>query len=191
MISLEELISVDRDDIESAAGRLTKEDLPQLVQWLSEKNDKIRYPAFLLLQARSLINADVYPFWHVFVGKLKDANSFQRNIGLSLIACNAAWADKMEMDAVIDGYPRLTEDEKPITIRQCIQSLRYIVPYHRQLHEKISRKLMSIDLSTISETMRKFVLFDITDILIRINGYVKRRRGRGVYLLRLNGRLTR
>ena len=68
--------------------------IPQLVEWLSLKDDDIRYQAFLLLQNRSIFFNDVYPFFDTFCEKLKSDNSYQRSIGLMLY----------DMDTVL-SYP--------------------------------------------------------------------------------------
>ncbi len=54
MISTESIMAIDKSDIQAASKALAKDDLPQLVEWLSLKDDNIRYQALLLLQSRSM-----------------------------------------------------------------------------------------------------------------------------------------
>ncbi|MGD9115888.1 MAG: hypothetical protein PVJ61_01710 [Dehalococcoidia bacterium] len=61
MITIESMTSVSKDDLPEAAEKFTKNDITQLVEWLSFKDDDIRYQAFLLLQSRSQFYDDVYP----------------------------------------------------------------------------------------------------------------------------------
>ena len=91
MITIEKLKSVDKNNMEDMSKTLQSEDLHLLIDLLCEKDDKIRYPAFLLLQCRSMNQDDVYLYWDIFREKLKSENSFQRSIGLMLIAENAKW----------------------------------------------------------------------------------------------------
>jgi hypothetical protein len=56
-----------------AAQALTQEDIGELVAALTEKDDRIRYEALLLLQSRSAFSADVYPYWDTFLSKLEAA----------------------------------------------------------------------------------------------------------------------
>ncbi len=128
--------------------------------------DKPIKVAFLLLQYRSQLFDDVYPFWETFRRKLKSANSYQRSIGLMLIAENTKWDVENKLDNTIDEYLNLLNDEKPITIRQCIQSLSWIVPYRKNLHDKVVKALLSFDLPGVKETMRKSILLDIINILL-------------------------
>ena len=171
MITLEKLISIDKNDLEEASKTIDKNDLPLIIDWLSEKNDKIRYHTFLLLQNRSLYYDDVYPFWEKFVEKLKSGNSYQRSIGLMLIAENARWDKVNRFDDIIDEYFAILDDEKPITIRQCIQSFSKIIPHKNHLHIKIANKIMAIDITKIKETMQKLIQIDILSILAIIRRY--------------------
>lgn len=167
-MTTEKLMSISKEDINEAAKRLEKTDLPDLVEMLSLKEDNIRYQAFLLLMSRSAIFDDVYPFWDIFCDKIKSENSYQRSIGLMLIAENARWDTRNRTEGIIDDYLVLLQDEKPITVRQCVQSLGKIAAYKPELSCKIASKLISFDISAVRETMRKVILFDILNVLILI-----------------------
>lgn len=165
MINMEWLMSVDKEHAAAASAALQKEEIRELVNLLAEKNDKIRYPAFLILQERSFAGADVYPYWDIFREKLRSDNSYQRNIGCIMIAVNTRWDESGRMEDVINDYLELIEDEKPITARQCIQSLSYILPYKPMLCRTIAEKLISVDLNQVKDTMKKLILTDIIQIL--------------------------
>lgn len=168
MITVEKLMSIYQKDLQEYSKGIDKGDLPQIVEWLSEKDNKIRYQALLLLQSRSLYCDDVYSFWDIFKAKLKSENSYQRSIGLMLIADNTKWDKDNKLDDTIDEYLELLNDEKPITIRQCIQALDKIVPYKKHLNLKIAGKLMDINILSLKETMQKLILIDILNILLMI-----------------------
>ncbi len=167
-MTLESIMSISKSDLQEASKLLNKNDVPQLVEWLSLKDDNIRYQAFLLLQSRSLFLDDIYPYWDTFQSKLKSENSYQRSIGLMLIAENAKWDTEGRIENTIDECLELLNDEKPITIRQCIQSLGKIVSSKPELNDKIASRLISFDLMAIKETMRKSILLDILDVLLAI-----------------------
>jgi len=151
-----------------AAHALTKEDIEQLVTELAVKDDDTRYRAFLLLQSKSAFSADVYPYWDTFQSKLNSDSSYQRSIGLMLLAENAKWDLDNRMEAVIDEYLTFLDDEKPITIRQCIQSLGKIIEAKPNLDGKVATALLSFDLTAVKDTMRKSMLMDILRILCSI-----------------------
>ena len=168
MITVESLASIPKDKLPEASEKLGEGDVVQLVEWLTLKDDNARYNALLLLQCRSSFAGDVYPFWDVFRAKLKSDNSYQRSIGLMLIADNAKWDSAGKMEVALEDYFALLNDEKPITVRQCIQGLSRIALYRPDLGPKIADRLVAFDIAGQKETMRKSVLLDILNTLIAI-----------------------
>ncbi|MEA4965631.1 MAG: hypothetical protein VB055_07410 [Oscillospiraceae bacterium] len=173
MISIEDIMSISKSDLKEASRALSKDDVPQLVEWLSLKDDNVRYQAFLLLQSRSSFFEDVYPHWDSFLNKLKSDNSYQRSIGLMLIAENVKWDTQRKIVDIIDDFLKLLNDEKPITIRQCIQSLGKISSFQPGLNDRIASGLLSINLMAVKETMRKSILLDILNVLLVIRKDLK------------------
>lgn len=168
MVTAEMLLSAGKEALEDIGRGLDNNDIKQLVLWLDEKDDTLRYNSYLLLKCRSGISDDVCQYLNIFHGKLKSENSYQRSLGVMLIAANAKWDSAGLVDSIIEDYLSILQDEKPITVRQCIQSLRDIIPYKKQLLGRIADGLMSIRLEAVKETMRKLVLFDILNALVLI-----------------------
>ncbi len=168
MVTMEGILSIEKDALPEAAEALLEQDIAQLVKWLSLKDDAVRYQALLLLKHRSMAHNDVYPYWAVFRDKLASANSYQRSIGLMLMAENAKWDEQNRMAEAIDAYLDVLHDVKPITVRQSIQSLHQIVPHAPALAGKITDALISLDLSAVRATMRKSILLDILNVLLLI-----------------------
>jgi len=166
-------MSIDKGNLQEASIGLDENDIPQLVEWLSLKDDNIRYRAFLLLQNRSLFFDDVYPYWDTFRNKLTSDNSYQRSIGMMLIAENVIWDTENRTGDIIDDCLQLLNDEKPITIRQCIQSLGKIASSKPDLNDKIASRLISFNLMAVKETMRKSILLDILNVLCTIRKELK------------------
>ena len=137
------------------AQAVSADDIPVLVARLDSAEDKIRYPAFLLLRARSAIANDLYPFWDVLDGKLASENSYQRSLGAMLLAANA-WHDAADrMRETFPRYLALLTDPKPITVRQCAQALPEILAAKPELAEEIGSAIMAVDLLSFKDTMRK------------------------------------
>jgi hypothetical protein len=168
---IDHLFMIEKERLPEMAENLQPEDIKELVGLLSEKADDLRYQSLLLLQYRSRIKSDVYPYWEVFGEKLKSDNSYQRNIGLTLIAENARWDTGNQITSTLDEYLLILKDEKPITVRLCIQSLKNIIPYHPELCQKIAESLLQLELLEIRETMRKLVLMDILEVLVLIKKF--------------------
>lgn len=161
-------MAADKEQLPEAAVSVDATELPNLVALLSEKNNTVRYQAFLMLQCRSRVMPDVYPFWDTFRAKLNSDNSYQRSIGIMLIAENTRWDTRDHILQTIDAYLNCLTDEKPITVRQCIQSLALIYPYKPVLNDLIVSRLMAIDLMQVKETMRKLILMDALQVLLDI-----------------------
>jgi hypothetical protein len=169
MLTKEIINSIAKEDLESLVPTLNAADIQQLVEWLSEKEDNFRYKCFLLLQSRSQLCADVYLHWQTLLEKLNNANSYQRSIGLMLLAENVRWDIEGRFETILNLYLAACDDEKPITVRQCIQSLGKVVPCQPGCHAKITDKLLSIDLMQRKETQRKLLLMDILAVLAAIH----------------------
>lgn len=162
------MISFNEDVMNKSADELSSDDIRILVDCLNLIDDKLRYKAFLLLSDRAEKYDDVFYYMKIMKDKLKSGNSYQRSIGLMLIAINSKWDKELIIDGIIDDYLASLYDEKPITVRQCIQHLAKIIPYHKHLSDKIAAALMSINISRIKETMQKSILTDILNILLII-----------------------
>jgi hypothetical protein len=140
---------------------------------LDLKEDKVRYQAFLLLQAKSRIDSSVYPFWDDFHNKLTNSNSYQRSLGTMLIAENVQWDTKHKMVCTLTDYLKCLHDEKPITIRQCIQALKLIVQKVPSYNKEIMQGLLGFDIMMIRESIRKVIMCDLIDTLLEISKYEK------------------
>jgi hypothetical protein len=87
-------------------------------------DDNIRYKAFKeLLDLTEKQVSWVYDKWYILIDKLSSANSYQRSIGIMLLA-NLSKSDlENKFSSILDKYLGFFEDEKFITSRQCIQNV--------------------------------------------------------------------
>ncbi len=154
-----------KEQILAKAQNLTEGDVQLLMDTLSEKDDKLRYHAFLLLQAHSRMQPSVYDYWSVLANKLSNDNSYQRSLGVMLIAENVRWDKKAKFRGVIEKYFACCTDEKFITSRQAIQGLGIITAATDNYNDEIGRRLAALDLSMYKETQQKLLRKDIAGIL--------------------------
>lgn len=152
----------------SYAATLDQADIPALIERLASAEDKIRYPAFLLLKERSAICADVYPFWDALDEKLTHENSYQRSIGAMLLSANAKHDAQGKLKQTLPRYLALLNDPKPITVRQCVQALPEILRAKPEYAEPIGNAILSVSLLDYKETMRKLILLDFLEALILV-----------------------
>ena len=164
-MNLENLKVLTKEQILTKAQNLTEGDVQLLVDALSEKDDKIRYHAFLLLESHSRIQPSVYNYWSVLVNKLGSDNSYQRSLGIMLLAENVRWDKEAKFRSVIEKYFACCTDEKFITSRQAIQGLGAIKEATDDYNDEIERRLKSLDLSMYKETQQKLLRKDITGVL--------------------------
>ncbi len=157
-----------KDCPDKFAEHLTKEDIAFLFSLLSSKNDEIRYICFLTLQSRSRTHNDVYAYFDLLTQKLTNHNSYQRNIGLVLLAENIKWDKQDKFAAVYDEYAKHFNDKKFITSRQAIQNIPKWIAYRPDLMTNVAAKLMSIKLSQYKSSQSPLLLCDIFEALITI-----------------------
>lgn len=94
-----------------------------LFEDLNSKDNKIRYNALLtLMKITDKKILWVYDKWYDLERKLYSDNSYQRSIGLMLLANLCKSDTESRFDKIIARYIELFEDEKFITSRQCIQN---------------------------------------------------------------------
>lgn len=163
-----ELLLENKDRTDEFAMQLEPGDIGFLVNLLEEKNDEVRYAALLILLSRSKIFPDVYSYWKNLCNKFSNSNSYQRSIGILLIAENIKWDAQNQFENIADVYLSCCDDEKFITARQTIQSISKWVIYKQSLIPVIVDKLTKIDLSKRSDSQHKLLLMDIVNIMIEI-----------------------
>lgn len=97
--------------------------IAEQVRVLRSSSNREAYRALQSLQETSDVDDAVYVHIDSFIEMMRDSNSYVRTRGLTLIACNAKWDEAGKIDGIIDEYLEHVTDDKPITARQCIQSL--------------------------------------------------------------------
>lgn len=157
-----------REDLENLAIEIGEGDLGLLVEWLREKDDNIRYTAFLLLQLLSAIDDRVYRHWDTLADMVGDSNSYQRSLGLMLIAENIRWDTENKFAAICDEYLSHCDDEKFITARQCIQGLHKVLEHSTMYRDQIVNALVKIDIGKRKDTQQSLMLLDIIGVLKKI-----------------------
>jgi len=161
-----ELLINGRDKTDEMAVNLSAEDIEFLVSMLNETNDDIRYVALLVLLKRSNACNNVFKYWDTFYNKLSNENTYQRSIGIMLLAQNVRWDTENRFDTIVEEYLYHCTDKKFITSRQTIQSIKVWVEKKPNLHQLIIDKLTSIDIINLKDTQRKLILMDILEVFV-------------------------
>jgi hypothetical protein len=164
-LNSERLKAVTKDQILALSRTLTVTDIRFLVETLNEKDDKLRYNTFLLLQAYSRRFSAVYEYWDELEKKLDSDNSYQRSLGTMLIAENMRWDKEDKFGRTIRKYLNCCTDEKFITARQTIQGLEIILKATDKFNDTIKQRLSNLQLSQYKENQQKLLSQDISKIL--------------------------
>ncbi len=156
-----DLAAISKDQISTKAKTLSVDDVVFLVETLSEKDDKLRYNAFLLLQAYSPLAPTVYAHWDVLAQKLDSENSYQRSLGVMLLAENIRWDSEGKFGASLSKYLACCSDEKFITARQTLQALIKIAGTTKEYNKTIANHISTLDISKYKENQQSLLKKDI------------------------------
>lgn len=91
-----------------------------------------------------------------------------RNRALYILAANARWADAEEFRPLLDEVLSHITDEKPITARQCIQTLPEIAAFQPRLAPRIRQALEHLDLTGYRGSMQPLILKDAAAALEKL-----------------------
>ena len=142
--------------------------IQNLVDGLMSCDNKQAYQCLKQLEGESSKSAVVYPFFDIFVGMLKNTNSYIRTRGIILIAANSKWDVDYKIDEIIDIYLKYITDDKPITARQCIKVLPVIAKYKPDLKQDIENALQRANPTRYKDSMQSLVMKDIQKALTDI-----------------------
>jgi hypothetical protein len=164
-VDIDRLKNLKKNEIPDFAKELSEKDVDFLVATLAEKDDTVRYNAFLLLKANSNLFPIVYGHWSELEKKLESSNSYQRSLGLMLISENVKWDTNDKFKRTVDNYLSCCLDDKFITARQAIQGLANIVNGTSKYDGKIKQALTNLGLNKYKETQQNLLKKDIANIM--------------------------
>ena len=128
---------------------------------LTAKDDKFACAIAGQIIAESRETDRWYEHFDAFASLLEHPKSLVRNRALHILAANAQWDEESRFDAVLPAFLAHITDEKPITARQCIQSLVQIGQARPQYIPMILEALREADLSKYKDSMRPLIKKDI------------------------------
>lgn len=149
------------------------EEVQQWVEQLTAPQPKIGYAALLALVEWSGRSDQVFPYLDQFFAMLDSPNSYVRTRGLILIAKNARWDTAGRVERGLDTYLAHITDEKPITARQCIQSLADLLAAKPNLARNIRAALESADFSRYPDSMSPLLQKDAIKRLKQIDAILE------------------
>lgn len=145
------------------------ESTDKLVGLLCVKDNNAAYRAMKRLEELSQDSDEIYEYMDKFIEMLDSRSSFVRNRGICLIAVNAQWDEEQKIGRALDKYLEHIVDQRPITARQCIQSLSHILEAKPELAPRIKPVLETADLTKYKDSMRPLIEKDILEVLERLS----------------------
>lgn len=119
---------------------MTEKKIDEQIALLNIRDVRAGCRAMKALQQASRENIRVYAYMDRFAQLMENGNSYVRTRALILIAANAQWDVDHKIDKILGSYLRHITDAKPITARQCIQSLPVIAEYKPELKRRLARR---------------------------------------------------
>lgn len=135
----------------------------EILAGLTDKNDKAACALAERIVGESREANAWYPYFDDFAALLEHPKSYVRNRALHILAANARWDVENRLDAVLSGFLSHITDDKPITVRQCVQALAELGAAKPQYIPEILRSLESADLSKYKGSMRPLIERDIAE----------------------------
>ena len=137
----------------------------QVVAGIVAKDDTYRYNCFqVLLRVLEIRPAVLYPEWDRFFDLLSSRNAFHRSIGLQLIAGLAPVDAENRLDAALDRYLALLDDDKVMVARHMVQNAGQIVAAKPYLREQIVGHLLEVDSTHHAPGRKELIKGDVIEV---------------------------
>ena len=147
-----------------------------IIGLLTSKNNKEACCCVEKIISDSKSSNQWYEYFDDVASLLNHESSLVRNRAIGILSANAKWDKKNKFNEIIDNYLLHVVDDKPITSRQCIKSLKEIVDAKPELIEKILKVLQTAELSKYKDSMKPLIEKDILEIVSYIKKFADRER---------------
>ena len=135
--------------------------LQQMLEGIVSRSDVYRYNCFkVLLSIAQEQPQRMASSWQHLVELTKSENSFHRAIAVQIIANLATLDDGKEFERIYDGYFSLLNDESLVVARYVARSAGTIARAVPRLQPRITRSLLSIDLTDRDQERKDLVKAD-------------------------------
>ena len=137
--------------------------MQEIINKLTAKDDKYACAIADKIIAESRESDNWYEYFGAFASLLNHPKSLVRNRVLHILAANAQWDEENRFDAILPEFLSHVTDEKPITARQCIQTLAQVGQAKPQYIPQILDCFHSADLSGYKDSMRPLIEKDMAE----------------------------
>ncbi|MGM0213975.1 hypothetical protein [Enterococcus sp. AZ109] len=138
---------------------------------LTAKDTKESLQRFRQLEARCENSNEMYQYWHLYLAGLKGKTSCNRARSFKLLMKTVKWDQQQQLDQHLTTILTILEDEKSITVRQCIPYLKELLTLRPDLEPLVLDKLVQLKLDKYKESMQCLIKRDIQNLLKAVRGY--------------------
>ena len=133
-----------------------------LVEGCLAKDETYRYNCVrIFFRALEEQPALFYPYWDRFAEGIHSPNGFFRSSSTQAIAFLIAVDEEHRLDAILDDYLRMIDDDKIMVARYFVQTI-YLVPAARpDLREKVVVCLLDVENTRHTESRKSLLKADI------------------------------
>ncbi|EOH95504.1 hypothetical protein [Enterococcus pallens] len=140
----------------------------EIQEVLAAKDTKDALQRFKNLEEQCSEKREMYQYWPLYLAGLKGQRSCNRARGFKLIMKTVKWDKQQQLDKYLPEILAVLDDEKSITVRQCIPYLRELLEVRPELRPLIIRKLEQLELSKYKESMQSLIARDIANLLEKL-----------------------
>lgn len=139
--------------------------MKEKIKKLYNKDNNTAYKTLLELETMATESNELYNYFNEFLEMLNNEKTFIRVRGFRLICSITKWDNENKINKNIDIILSELEDEKGVSVRQCLEKINLILMYKTELTDIIENKLKGLGLSKYKESMQSLIKKDIDYIL--------------------------
>jgi len=109
-----------------------------------------------------------YPCWERYAAMIDSPNGFYRSTAAQAIAYFATVDRDRRLDAILDAYLRMLDDEKVMVARYFVQTIHLIPKARPDLREKVIACLLNIENTGHTESRKSLLKADIISAFDRV-----------------------
>jgi len=136
-----------------------------ILSMITDKNDKIAYENTKMIAKESELSDKYYEYLNDFSKLLKSEKSHIRIRAFILCASQSRWDHKGKIKEILPDMVLLFCDDKPTVVRQCLNAVKEIIAYRKELTNIILDGINQIELSKYNDSMRPLIEKDIFEVL--------------------------
>ena len=139
--------------------------MKEKIENLYNEDNNSAYKTLLELETITTESNELYNYFNEFLEMLNNEKTFIRVRGFRLICSLAKWDNENRINKNIDIILSELEDEKGVSVRQCLEKLNLILMYKIELTDVIENKVRNLELTKYKDSMRSLIKKDIDYIL--------------------------